>query len=512
MTRALRGLAALTLLATAPLAAQYGPVADRMLGLQGRERPDDGSPCRLSGGGPNVTGASTRLQSALSNGIDANKRRMLGEGRDLSLQSVQGSQAGSTKAWYYLARTYLQLGDLAGADSAFTHLVGLAPACRGEAMLYRLRAWSILMSAAGALRTANHVDSAVYFARQANLIEASRPQSWYTIGAALLEEQKNDSAVYYLGRALAAPADSSANAIAIRQAAAYQIAVIDYNKHDFPAAVRHFAIALQLKSDDSDARRNLAASLRQAGMADSAAKVEATMMAAAAGSEAGLTVGQLFDIGVAQYNANKFDEAAGTFEKILASEPFNRDALFNLTQAHNANTRHADSVLSAAQRVLTRTPRDTAAQRIRTETTPILAAAGERLLAAALKLQAIDPLSFSALQLVGAGYRAKHDQAKMLETATALGGATVDVQVTAFAATPTGATLTLRAHGREGRDINDRVVRAAAIPIVFEFLDKDGTVVGTAEAVVPALAKDATQDIPVTGTGTGITAWRYRRK
>lgn len=475
MTRALRGLAALTLIAVAPLAAQQGPVADRMFEIGGKPYPEHPA-CRLSGGDFRLTGATTKLSSALENHIPENKRRLLVEGRDLTLQSIQAGQSGSSKAWYYLARFYLQGGDLVGADSAFARTVALAPTCQAEVEVYRLRAWSVLMSAAGTHRAADRADSAMFLARQSLLIEPSRPQAWYIIGAALLEQQQNDSAEYYLQRALSAPSDSSANANSIRQAAAFQTAVIEYNKRDFQGAVRNFAVALRLKPDDGDARRNLAASLRQAGMADSAAKVEQSMMAAEAGSDGGLTVPQLFDIGVAQFNQQDYAGAAGTFEKIVAVEPFNRDALFNLAQAYNGANNF------------------------------------DKLLEVSLRLRAMDPLSFSALQLVGAAYRGKHDQAKMLETATALGGATVDVQITGFTPTPTGATLTLKAVGRDGRDINDRAIRAVAVPVVFEFLNKDGTVVGTAEAVVPALAKDASQNVPVTATGAGIIAWRYHKK
>ena len=475
MTRALRGLAALTLIAVAPLAAQQGPVADRLFETGGKPYPENAA-CRLSGGDFRLTGATTKLSTALDNHIPENKRRLLAEGRDLTLQSIQGGQSGSSKAWYYLGRFYLQSGDLVGADSAFTKTVALAPTCQAEVEVYRLRAWSVLMSAAGAHRAASRADSAMFLARQAMLIEPNRPQSWYIVGAGLLEQQQNDSARYYLARAIVAPADSSANAKSIRQAAAFQVGVIAYKAGDFPGAARNFGEALRLNPDDGDAKRNLAASLRQAGMADSAAKIEQSMMSAQVGSDAGLTVGQLFDIGVAQFNQHDFAGAAGTFEKILATEPFNRDALFNLAQAYNGANNF------------------------------------DKLLETSLRLRTMDPLSFSALQLVAIAYRGKHDQPKMLETATALGGATVDVQITGFTPSATGATLTLKAFGRDGRDINDRAVRAAPIPVVFEFLNKDGAVVGTAEAVVPALAKDATQDVPVTATGAGIIAWRYHRK
>lgn len=450
MTRALRGLAALTLIAVTPLVAQQGPVADRLFDIGGKPYPEN-SACRLSGGDFRLTGATTKLTSGLESRIPDTKRRLLAEGRDLTVQSIQSGQSGSSKAWYYLARFYLQLGDLAGADSAFTKTVALAPACQAEVEVYRLRAWSVLMSAAGAHRGENRTDSAVFLAQAANQIESSRPQSWYVIGAGLLEQHQNDSAEAALLRAMSAPSDTSSNAKAIRQAAAFTVGVIDYNKHDYQGAARSFGEAVRLKPDDSDAKRNLAAALRQAGMADSAAKIERAMMGAEAGSDAGLTVAQLNDIGVAQYNQHDFVAAAATFEKILSAEPFNRDALFNLAQSYSGANNF------------------------------------DKLLETSLRLRAMDPLSFSALQLVGMAYRGKHDQPKMLETATALGGATVDVQVTGFTPTATGATLTLKVFGRDGRDINDRAIAPAAIPVVFEFLNKDGAVVTTSEATIPAV-------------------------
>ncbi|MBW8772025.1 MAG: tetratricopeptide repeat protein [Gemmatimonadetes bacterium] len=474
MTRALRGLAALTLLCTAPLAAQ-NPISDRMLNLQGKDAPD-GALCKLQGGDFHIGSAATYLHSALAAPVVDNKRRLLVQGHDQALVGIQGGQAGSSKAWYFLGRIYLQQGDLVGADSAFTRTVQLAPACAAEVRQYRTRAYATLISAAAGHRTAGRADSAVYLARAAAQVDPDRPQSWYTIGTSFLDAQQFDSAAWYLEKTLASTGDSSANATTIRQAAAYQAAVVSYNKHDFTNAVRLFAEAVRLKSDDADAKRNLAASLRQAGMADSAAKVEATMMAAAAGSEGGLTAAQLFDIGVAQFNQHDFANAASTFEKIIAVEPYNRDALFNLAQSYNGSN-NADKLLETA-----------------------------------LKLQAVDPLSYEVMQLVGQGYRAKHDQPNVLKAATALGGSTISVGITTFTVAANSATLVMKATGREGRDMNDRVVRGTPIPIVVEFLDKAGTVVATAEATVPALAPAATQDLTVTGTGAGITAWRYRRK
>lgn len=476
MTRALRAFAALTLLAV-PLAAQ-GPIADRMLIMQGKDAPDQGGTCKLAGGDFRIASSGTYLKTGLETAVPDNKRRALIAGRDQALQGIQGGQGGSSKAWYYLGRLELQLGDLAGADSAFTRTVQLSPACATEVSLYRTRAWSTLVSAAAAQRTAQHSDSSIFLARAANLIAPDRPQGWYMLGAAYLDLQQNDSAAANMKRAFEAPTDTTPNTQGIREAAAYQYGVLAFNAHDYPAAARAFGIAVRLKSDDNDARRNLAAALRQAGMADSAQKIEQSMMAAGVGSEAGLSSDQAFNVGVDQFNAHKYADAAATFEKIIAAEPYNRDALFNL----------ANSYLGLQN--------------------------SDKLLETALKLQAIDPLSLEVLKLVANGYQLKHDQPNLMRSATAAGGATISLSVEqgGFAPSATGATLTFTATGRDGRDVNDRPVRGAPIPIVVEFLNKDGAVVASAEATVPVLAANAIQKIPVTATGAGITAWRYHRK
>lgn len=475
MTRALRALAALTLLA-APLAGQ-GPIPDRMLTLVGHDHPADSSSCKLSGGDFRITGAGTYLHTALGTPVADNKRRALTAGRDQAIQGIQAGQGGSSKAWYFLGRLYLQLGDLVGADSAFAQLVKRAPACAAEVDLYRGVAWGTLMNAAVAARTASQADSSLIFSRAANQIFPTRPQGWYTIGAYFLDQHQEDSAKVYLRKAFLAPSDTSPITQGVRQGAAYQYGVIAYNAHDYPAAVEGFSLAVKLKADDGDARRNLVVALRQAGMIDSATKVAATVTAEE-GSDPAAGNEQLFNIGVDQFNAHKYADAAGTFEKIIATEPNNRDALFNLANAY----------LGMQD--------------------------GDKLLATALRLQTIDPLSYEVLQLVANGYRLKHDQPNLMRAATAAATTTVSLSVaqSGFAPAADHATLTFTATGRDARDANDRPVRGVAIPIVVEFLNKDGAVVATAETTVPVLAANATQQLPVTGTGAGITAWRYHKK
>lgn len=472
MTRVLRGLTALTLLVAAPLAAQ-GPVADKLVGDRGKPAPE----CQIPGRNHFVvSGAATYFKSGLDKS-DANQRRgFFRQTRDQASNAItQNGQAGNAAAWYYYARASLDLGDVAAADSAFKKVDQLAPACAGDVRTARRDALIALITPAQTFQQANQHDSALVFLQAAVAIDQSRPHAFYGLANSYSALGKNDSALVYFTKAVEATGDTSTSAKNIRQASAFQLGVMAFNAHDYPASVKGFSTALALKPDDADARRNLVSALRSAGMADSAAKIESSMMAAAAGSAEGLSGGQIAEIGVAKYNAGDFAGAVAAFEKILEVEPYNRDALFNLAQSYKGAS-NWDKQLETAKR-----------------------------------LQAIEPLNIVPTQLIGQAYQQKKDQTNFMKSIEALTAATVDVTAE-FAATAAGATLTLHATGREGRDINDRIVRAAAIPVIVEFLDKAGTVVATTEVTVPALAKDAKQDVVATGTGAGITAWRYQRK
>jgi tetratricopeptide (TPR) repeat protein len=472
MTRALRGLAALSLLIAAPLAAQ-GPIADRLINDRGKPAPE----CTLPGAGHFLTsGAATYFKGGLEKADLGQKRGLFRQTRDNALNAITNSgQSGSAAAWYYYGRASLALGDIAAADSALRKAEQFAPACAASIRLTRRDAVISLISAAQTFQQASNHDSALVLLRASAQIDPNRPNAWYGLATSFMAKELPDSAKIYFAKAMDATADTGSSARNLRQAAGFQLGVIGYNAHDYQTAVKGFSGALALKPDDGDARRNLVTSLRQAGMADSAAKIEAQMLEVTAGAPDGLTTAQLADIGVARYNAEDFAGAAAVFLKILEVEPNNRDALFNAAQSYRRMA-NADKQLEYAQ-----------------------------------KLRAIEPLSFEALQLIGQAYQTKKDQPNILKTFETLTAQTVDVEVV-FTPGAAAATVVLKAKGREARDINDRILRPAAIPLVVEFLDKAGAVVTTGETTIPALAKDATQELTVTGNGAGIVAWRYKRK
>jgi hypothetical protein len=180
--------------------------------------------------------------------------------------------------------------------------------------------------------------------------------------------------------------------------------------------------------------------------------------------------------GVNAYNDKRYPDAAAAFEKLAAAEPYNRDALSNLSNAYLAL-------------------KD-----------------GKKLADVASRLVAIEPLSENALKLQGEGYKqsAKVDDAvKMAEQVLAL---PADVKASDFSATGSGASLTLSATGRAAQTPSGKPIPAAPVPIVVEFLSGTGAVVTSQDAQIPQLAVGSSQDVKVEAKGSGITAWRYKRK
>jgi len=180
--------------------------------------------------------------------------------------------------------------------------------------------------------------------------------------------------------------------------------------------------------------------------------------------------------GVNLYNDKKYAEAATAFEKVVAAEPYNRDALSNLSNTYLAMKN------------------------------------GAKLADVAGRLAAIEPLNENSLKLKGEGYKQSGKVDDAVKTAEAVLALPVDVKVTEFAPTGTGATLTMSATGRSAQTPSGKPIAPVAVPVVVEFLNTTGGVVATQEAQVPALAAGATQEVKVTGEGSGIAAWRYKRK
>jgi tetratricopeptide (TPR) repeat protein len=443
-----------------------------------------GADCGIKPNHFKVGSAAGYLKAAIETDVPDSKTRILGQGQKVLLEAInENGQAKNPAAWYYLGRIYLTQGDLYGADSALTRAALLAPKCAEEISNYRKNAWVALVKAGSKFEEEKNADSALAMYREAGEIYKDSPVTYYQIAAIMNDKGQADSAVAYFGRAAEVGANATdTTEVKVRDRSAFNQGAILLNKKDYAGASAAFEKYLKWVPADNEAKRGLAAAYRGLGQTDKAQALEKELVAAGGGAGAGGAAAggpgaqDLMSVGVNLYNDKKYAEAADAFEKAAAAEPYNRDALSNLSNTYLALKN------------------------------------GPKLLATATKLVAIEPLSETALKLQGEGYKETGKVNDAVKTAEQVLALPVDVKVNDFSTTPNGATLEATATGREAQTPAGKAIAPAPLGIVFEFLDADGGAVATQETQVPPLKAGAAQAINLTAQGAGITAWRYKRK
>ncbi len=439
--------------------------------------------CELKSNHFKVSSGATYLKTGIETDVPENKARVWGNGERVLLEAIQqNGQADNPAAWYYLGRIYLQQGNVVGADTALARAEKGAPQCAQDIQNYRQNGWAALTRAGNTFEEQKNLDSALVMYRAAARLFPSSSLSSYFLARALSQLGQEDSAAVYFSRAAAA-AESATDTteMKVRNQSAFNAGAIHLNAKRYPEAIAAFERYLQWVPDDAEAMRGLAGAYRGAGQPEKAQALEQKLVASGAGGGTGEAAGgagaqDLMNIGVNFYNDKKYADAAKAFEQVVASEPNNRDALFNL----------ANTYLALKD--------------------------GPKLLATAERLSALEPLSENSLKLVGEGYKQAGKVDEAVKTAEKVLALPVDVKVNDFSPTPSGATLSGTATGRDAQTAAGKKVPAAARTLTFEFLDAQGTVVASQDVQVPALQPGATHDISVTAQGSGIAAWRYKTK
>src|ERR1051325_3521753 len=237
------------------------------------------------------------------------------------------------------------------------------------------------------------------------------------------------------------------------------------NRH--PEAIATLHKYLAWKPDDIDAKKALAISFRNAGMADSAVAVEPAMVAGFSKSNLdSLDLQDLLAVGVAAFNAAKYPEAADAFGRAVKRNPWSRDSRYNLANTYLAMKDYP------------------------------------KLVEASTKLIEIEPMNEDALRLLA-------QRQRNLKQAERLVAMPFSVEVSGFQMSASGAKFTGEAVGRSPQDVNGKPIKAAPVTLVLEFVDLTGTVVDSKEILIPVLAKDAKKPIELEGKGAGIAGWRY---
>jgi tetratricopeptide (TPR) repeat protein len=175
------------------------------------------------------------------------------------------------------------------------------------------------------------------------------------------------------------------------------------------------------------------------------------------------------------YNQKKYAEAAAAFEKIVATEPYNRDALYGLANSY-------------------------------------IGLKSPKLADVAARLVQIEPMNEEIVRMYANGLRMAKKETQANKAAVQVLSMPVSITVSQFAPTPTDASITGTATGREAQTAQGKPVAATPMTLIFEFLDAKGAVVANQEVQVPALKPGQTQPITAKGQGAGIVAWRYKKK
>ncbi len=483
MRRNLVMTAMLMAIAASSAAAQGQPkvISDRVAKSQPSKY--ESANCGIKPNHFKVSSAAGYLKSAIETDVPESKTRILGQGVKVLLEAIQqNGQEKNPAAWYYLGRINLTQGDIYGADSALTKAEQLAPACQKDIAGYRRNAWVSLINAGTKFEEKN-ADSALALYRQAAVVYHGSPVTYYQIATSLNAKGETDSAAYYFGQAVnSAQGVTDTAELKYRDRSAFNEGALQLNAKNYPAAVTAFQRYLGWVPNDNEAKRGLAAAYRGAGQLDKAQALEKEVATAggpgAAGVEAagGAGAQDLMSVGVNLYNEKKYADAAAAFEKAASAEPYNRDALYNLSNTYLALKN------------------------------------GPKLLATAQRLVAIEPASENALKLLGEGYKQSGKVNDAVKTAEKVLALPADVKVTDFSTTGSGATLQATATGRQAQTASGTAIKPSELNLTFEFLDPKGNVVGTQDAKVPALAPAATQSVKVEAQGAGIAAWRYRVK
>lgn len=474
-TRIVSAAVLFLLFSGAPVRAQT-VINDRVV----KEMPSKYTPptCGIKAGHFKVQSGATYLKTGVETAVPENRARALASGKKVLLEAAeQNSQDKNPALWFYLGRIYLQQGDLAGADSALTKAEALLPACKKDISDVRYLGWVPLVNAGITFTKEEKNDSALALYRLANSIYRDKPLAFLNAGVIFANTGQTDSAIVNFQKA--SEIAEQTNSVEDRNLATRNWGALLQRTGRHKEAVPVLEKYVAWVPKDVDVKRALATSYRATGQNDKAAAIEkevgAAPPAAGAAGAAGSAAGAEMAAAIALYNEKKYAEAAAAFEKVLVTEPNNRDALYGLSNAY----------------VGLKSP---------------------KLADAAGRLAAIEPLNDDAVRMLANGQRLAKKESAANKTAVLLIGTPTTIKVTQFAPTPAAAAITGTATGREAQTAQGKPVAPKPYTLVFEFLDGKGAVVANQEVQVPALKPGESQPVEVKAEGSGIAAWRYKQK
>jgi tetratricopeptide (TPR) repeat protein len=516
------------------------------LAAQGVWRPPQ-PPCDLKAGHFRVSTAVSNLKIAVEKPIQ--RDRMLSQTLEVLTRTITGDgQDKNPAAWYWLGRTYAELGDASGADSAFRRAAALAPTCAADIDFHRGGLWEAALALGQQLAGAGNVDSAAVLLRRAYALLPGNPRPLFILGDLYARTDRVDSATAYLQRAAAAARSDTAYAAA-RKAALESLARLLLRQTQSDATIQGWSrtrfsrdsidrvliadsVVLGRINASAQSRKARGARLTPADQAafsrDSTTRAEALardragrtaivprVTADSAAAQPGLApaiaalrdfltaypdaVESVTPLAVLYAQSGRIDEGRKALQDIYSGQDGRTRLDAGLRAVRGGLTSGGATLLESGlkEAPFDRDALNELANAYRAQRD------GDRMLAASQRLLAIDPLNGTALRLVGTAWDLGGNPDSARKYLGAPDTMTVEITVGSFIRDGDHYILS----GVVG---NRQPEPSPALTLTFEFLTGAGIVAATNSIAIPSLPAAGSQDFSVTVSAKDLNGWRYR--
>lgn len=389
-------------------------------------------------------------------------------------QAEAGIAADSTNPIHYFlaAQAHVGLGEYEAADRLFDRAEEIYPAYEVEIEPEREQAWGIAFNAGVEAYNAGNIEEAARLWRQANLIYDVRPEAYTNL--AVIYSQQNDAprAIEAFQQGLEALDRSPATREftpeeiqereELRGTMRRSLAELLIFAERFGEAETLFRQQLEADPDDPELLGNLAVALARQGREAEAQEIYDRLL----GLE-DLSVTDLFNVGVALFNAQAYDRAAEAFRRVTEVVPNSRDAWYNYANALYAEDRF------------------------------------EELVPVAERLVQLDPLNENSALLLAQAYRQTGQNQKALQELQRNEAVPVRIEE-------------LQMQPREGQSrvtgvvIGNRAAAGSPVQLRFTFFDNTGATLGTETVTVTAPATGERSQFEVVLASPQLaSAYRY---
>lgn len=382
----------------------------------------------------------------------------------------------------YTTNTGVQTDLYAAIDTAFDAVELAVPACSDSLRIFRRDLGVKALNSAVELINANALDSAEAMVKRSLVISPNSVNAYNAL-AVIAERKQDTTALAMYSRKLieVAQGDTTTSVRKMRQTASYNLAIRLINQAEQGAPNKQALLdeaknLLQAYLRELPGEPNAQQALARIGTTSGDTAAVSGIYNDMLANPGKYTDIQLFEAGSALSFAKKYADASKLFEAGLQSNPYYRDALFNLATVYYESKQY------------------------------------DKMAAVASKLVQIDPNNPDNWRQLAAAYQGRMRTATDAKVKKAAQDTLLKFLVKSDSM-PVRVAFSEFRHSGSKHTLTGSVENRGKAPgnytLKVEFVDKQGNVVATQEAVVGPVNPKETKPFKVEVNQTGIVAFRY---